>query len=67
MVGHHSKALIPAEHNYNVYDRELLALIKGLEHWHHLLMGTEHKITVYTDHKNLMYYRDPHQLSGRVA
>ena len=30
-------------------------------------MGAEHETTIYTDHKNLMYYQDPHQLSGRVA
>ena len=58
-VGHHSKALIPAEHNYDVYDWELLALIKGLEHWRHLLMGAEHETMVYTNHKNVMYYQDP--------
>jgi hypothetical protein len=32
-VGYYSKTLIPAERNYNVYDRELLALVRALQHW----------------------------------
>ena len=32
-VGYYSKTLIPAECNYDVYDRELLALVRALQHW----------------------------------
>ena len=32
-VGYYSKTLIPAERNYDVYDRELLALVRALQHW----------------------------------
>ena len=31
-VGYFSKTLIPAECNYNIYDRELLALVRSLQH-----------------------------------
>jgi RNase H-like domain found in reverse transcriptase/Reverse transcriptase (RNA-dependent DNA polymerase) len=57
-VGYFSKALTDAERGYDVHDRELLALVKGLDHWWHLL-ASGHQTTVYTDHKNLLYYRKP--------
>ena len=42
LVGYFSKMLIPAERNYDVYDRELLALVRMLENWRHLLLGAKH-------------------------
>ena len=61
-VGYFSKTLIPAKRNYDVYDRELLALVQSLEHWRHLLMGTSHPIEVFTDHKGLTKYRQPQKI-----
>jgi RNase H-like domain found in reverse transcriptase len=55
-VGYYSKALMDAERGYDVHDQELLALVKGLDHWQHLLLASGHQTTVYTDHKNLLYY-----------
>jgi hypothetical protein len=34
-VGYFSKALNPAEHNYDIWDREFLAVIKALGNWRH--------------------------------
>ena len=50
-----SKKLSPAEHNYDVGNRELLAVKLALEEWRHWLEGTETPFTVWTDHKNLAY------------
>jgi hypothetical protein len=66
-VGYYSKTLIPAERNYNVYDRELLAVVQGLQHWQHLLLGTVHPTIVYTDHDNLTKYRHAQNISRRVS
>ena len=55
-VGYHSQTFNPAEQNYDVYDREFLAIIRGLENWWHLLVGSPHPIVVLTDHNNLQYY-----------
>ncbi len=66
-VGYFSKAFTTAERNYDIHDRELLAVLWGLEHWRHLLMGSPHKIKVFTDHKNLEYYRHPQRINRRVA
>jgi hypothetical protein len=55
-VAYHSKALNAAERNYSIGDREFLAIIEGLKRVRHLVMGSPHKLTIYTDHNNLCYY-----------
>jgi RNase H-like domain found in reverse transcriptase len=62
-VGYFSKALTDAERGYDVHDRELLALVKGLDHWQHLLLASGHQTTVYMDHKNLLYYQKPQDIN----
>ena len=34
-----SKSLNETERNYEIYDKEMLAIIRGLEAWRHLLEG----------------------------
>ena len=52
-----------AQRNYDIYDRELLAIILALEEWRQYLQGTAYPITIITDHKNLSYIKDPQKLS----
>jgi hypothetical protein len=66
-VAFFSVSLQPAEINYNIFDRELLAIVKSFRHWHQHLLGARHQITVLTDHNNLTYFREPHKISGRQA
>jgi hypothetical protein len=66
-VSYYSKALNPAKRNYNIWDQEFLAVIKALGNWQHLLIGTPHKIIVWTDHANLQYYRQPQKVNQHVA
>src|SRR6266850_2752052 len=66
-VGYFSKALNPAEQNYDIWDREFLAVVTELRFWRHLLVGSSHKVTVWTDHANLQYYRHPQKVNRRVA
>lgn len=54
-VGFFSRKLSPAERNYDVGDRELLAIKTALEEWRYLLEGAMHPVLIYTDHKNLEY------------
>jgi hypothetical protein len=51
-----SKALNPVEHNYEIHDTEMLAIIRGLEEWRHYLEGAQHPVEIWTDHKNLEYF-----------
>ena len=62
-----SRTFTPAQRNYDIYDRELLAVILALEEWCQYLQGTQHPVTIITDHKNLSYIRDPRKLSRRQA
>ncbi|KAI4887112.1 hypothetical protein NFI96_003142 [Prochilodus magdalenae] len=59
--------LMPAERNYDVGDRELLAIKLALEEWWHWLEGAEHPFVVWTDHKNLAYIKQAKHLNPRQA
>ena len=50
-----SKSLNEMERNYEIHDKEMLAIIRGLEVWRHLLEGAHFKFEIWTDHKNLEY------------
>jgi len=52
----HSRKLSPAERNYDIHDKELLAILLAFIEWKHYLEATEKPITVYTDHRNLQYF-----------
>ena len=64
---YHSATFSPAERNYDIYDRELLAVIQALKEWRHYLTRTEHPVTVIMDHKNLGYFKQPQNLSRQQA
>ena len=49
-------SLNKTEINYKIYDKEILAVIRELENWRHLLKDTMYRFKVWTDHKNLEYY-----------
>ncbi|KAI2649283.1 Transposon Tf2-8 polyprotein [Labeo rohita] len=62
-----SHKLSPAERNYDVGNRELLAIKLALEEWRHWLEGAKHPFTVLTDHRNLEYLRSAKVLNHRQA
>ena len=66
-VGFHSKTFSVAEQNYDIHNRELLALVCSLTNWCHLLIGSPHPVMVYTDHKNFEYYHHPQHINRWVA
>jgi hypothetical protein len=45
----------------------MLAIIRGLEEWRHYLEGTRHPVEIWTDHKNLEYFRVAQKLNRRQA
>ena len=47
-VGFHSQKFTSTECNYPIYDREFLAIMRGLRNWSHLLKGTTIPVLVYT-------------------
>ena len=62
-----SKLLNETERNYEIYSKEMLAIIQGLENWRHLLEGAKFKFKVWTDHKNLEYFMKAQKLNWRQA
>ena len=61
-----SKSFGPAERNYEIYDKEMLAVMLALEHWRHFLKGAP-QFQIWTDHRNLQYFREPQKLNRRQA
>ena len=51
-----SKSLSDTKRNYEIYNKEILAIIRCLEEWRHFLEGTVIKFKIWTDHKNLEYF-----------
>jgi hypothetical protein len=66
-VAYFSKRMSPAEGNYEIYDKELLAIVRCFEQWRPELEGAAHPIRVLSDHKNLQYFATTKQLSHRQA
>ena len=62
-----SKTLSPTERNYEIYDRELLGIIRALEEWRHYIQGSSHTTIVFSDHKNLTYFRTAQKLNQQQA
>ncbi|QRW22891.1 Transposon Tf2-7 polyprotein [Rhizoctonia solani] len=60
-----SKSLAPAERNYDIFDKELLAVVRALKEWRHLLEGTVIPVKILTDHKNLEYFQTKRDLNQR--
>jgi len=60
-----SKSLNETERNYKIYDKKMLAIIRRLENWRHLLEGTCFKFEIWTDHKNLEYFMKAQKLNCR--
>src|SRR5258708_193720 len=62
-----SKGFSDAECNYQIHDKEMLAIMHTLDKWHHFLEGVTEKFKILTDHRNLAYFRDAQKLNCRQA
>ncbi|ESK81863.1 hypothetical protein Moror_9615 [Moniliophthora roreri MCA 2997] len=60
-----SRTLTGAELNYNMHDKELLAIFKAFKSWRHYLKGAANPIDIITDHKNLEYFSTTKILTQR--
>ena len=66
-VAYFSKTMSLAECNYEIHDKELLAIVRSLAEWRPELQSTHQKIRIYTDHKALEYFMTTKQLTARQA
>src|SRR5258708_39475319 len=61
------KTLSEPERNYEIYDKELLAINKALKTWRQYLLDAQEQFKIWTDHENLKYFREPQKLNARQA
>jgi len=66
-VAYISKSLNEAERNYEIHDKEILAIIRCLEAWRHFLEGAKGRFEIWTNHKNLEYFMKAQKLNRRQA
>jgi hypothetical protein len=66
-IAFHSRTFNSAELNYDVHDKELLAIFEAFQKWRHYLEGTASPVDVVTDHKNLEYFSTTKLLTRRQA
>ena len=62
-----SKFLNKTERNYEIYNKEMLAIVRSLENWKHLLEDAHFKFEIWIDHKNLEYFMKVQKLNCRQA
>ena len=67
LVAFLSKSLNETERNYEIHDKEMLVIVRGLEAWRHLLEGAQFKFKIWTDHKNLEYFMKVQKLNWKQA
>jgi len=60
-----SRTIQQAERNYEIYDKELLAIVEALIKWKQYLLDVLETFEVWTDHKNLKYFWESYKLNGR--
>jgi hypothetical protein len=66
-IAYYSATFTPTERNYDIYERELLAVIKSLYHWRYHLKWTRHPFLLVMDHANLTFWKAPQDLNRRTA
>ena len=62
-----SKSLNETKRNYEIHNKKMLTVIRGLEKWRYLLKDAKYKFEVWIDHKNLEYFMKVQKLNRRQA
>ena len=62
---YYSRKLIPLELNYNIYNKELLAIVTALKKWRAFLQGIKKLFIIKIDHKNLTKFLITKELNCR--
>lgn len=62
-----ARKMTPAEQNYDIHDKELLAIIEALRKWRSYLQGARHKVVILSDHRNLQFFTTSKEFTRRQA
>jgi len=66
-VAFHSRKFQPVEINYEIHDKELLAIVDAFKHWRRYCEGATNQVQVFSDHQNLEYFTTTKILNRRQA
>jgi hypothetical protein len=66
-IGFLSESFKGAEVNYDTHNKELLAIIRSFEHRRIFLEATPEPVTIFTDHRNLEYWKESRTFNRRHA
>ncbi|KAJ1594480.1 hypothetical protein NDA12_005659 [Ustilago hordei] len=66
-VAFYSRKMSSAEKNYEIHDKELLAVVACLTQWRHMLAGLPNQLVILTDHEALKYFKSQRRITGRQA
>ncbi|KAJ1037018.1 hypothetical protein NDA10_001377 [Ustilago hordei] len=66
-VAFYSRKMSPAEKNYEIHDKELLAVVACLTQWQHMLAGLPRQLVILTDHEALKYFKSQRCITGQQA
>jgi len=66
-IAFYSKSLSSVERNYEIHNKEMLAIICALEEWRHFLEGATYPVEIWTNHKNLEYFMTAKKLNRHQA
>ena len=64
-IAFYSRKMTAPELNYDVHDKELLAIVEAISQWKIYLEGLKHEVTVFSDHKNLSSFTEKKELNRR--
>src|SRR5260221_2858171 len=67
LIAFMSKGFSDVECNYQIHDKEMLAIMHALDEWCHFLEGAVEKFKILMDHQNLAYFCDAQKLNRRQA
>ncbi|KAJ1581202.1 hypothetical protein NDA11_007368 [Ustilago hordei] len=60
----YSRKMSSAEKNYEIHDKELLAVVTCLTQWRHMLAGLPSQLVILTDHEVLKYFKSQRRIMG---
>ena len=68
-VAYYSKSMSVPEQNYEIHDKEMLAIIRALEKWRAEPEGlqAQDQFSIFTDHRALEYFMTKKKLNARQA
>ena len=66
-VAFYSYKMVPVECNYEIYNKELLAIVKAFENWRPELEGSSVPVKILTDYRGLEYFQTKRILTRRQA